>query len=67
MSVSSIASSFVASQAAATQNSLANIFTKQNASSEAALASLLLASAENLEAVVASPPPGTGQQVDISA
>ena len=67
MSASSIAGSYAASQAIATQNSLSNIFTKQNANSEAAVASLLLAAAENLEAVIASPPPGTGLSVDISA
>lgn len=67
MSVESLAYTYVATQQAQTGQALQTAMLKQSAQQDANLVAMLEAGAQSLEAAQASPPPGLGAQVDVTA
>ena len=67
MSVESLAYTYVATQQAQTGQALQTAMLKQSAQQDANLLAMLEAGAQSLEAAQASPPPGLGSQVDVTA
>ena len=67
MSVESLAYTYVATQQAQTGQALQTAMLKQSAQQDANLLAMLESGAQSLEAAQASPPPGLGSQVDVTA
>ena len=67
MSAVSTASASIAAQQVQKQGGLAAVFADQKRQEDASLIALLEDGAKNIKQVTASPPPGLGKTVDVSA